>query len=123
MFSQNSILEALAKFFKLDSLKENLTGYVEARVDLLKLELREDIGKAIIQALAIGVIISLAFLAIVFLSLGLALFLNRYFKENYAGFWIVAGFYLTLFVVSLTFKKQLLQNLENLFKERIKHKE
>ncbi len=122
MFS-NSILEAISKFFKLDSLKENLTGYVEARVELLKLEVREDVAKVITRALVLGVIFFLAFLFIIFFSLGMAHFLNRYFGENFIGFWIVAGFYLILFAVSLAFKKQLFQNLERLFKDRLKHKE
>ena len=45
MFSQSSISEALSKFFRFDSLAENLSGYVEARVELLKLEVREDVAK------------------------------------------------------------------------------
>lgn len=123
MFSQNSLLEAIAKFFKLDTLKENLTGYVDARVQLLKLEVREDIAKVIRRTLVFGVILFLGFLSIIFLSLGFALFINRYFHESYVGFWIVGGFYFVLFILSITFKKKLFQNLENLFNERLKHKE
>jgi uncharacterized membrane protein YqjE len=123
MFSQSSILEAAVKFLKLDSLKENLLGYVEARVNLLKLEVREDVAKVITRALVFGVIIFLASLFILFLSLGISLFLNRYFKEDFLGFWIVSGFYFLLFIISLIFRRQLFQYLEHLLKDRLKHKE
>jgi uncharacterized membrane protein YqjE len=123
MFSQSSILEAAAKFFKFDSLKENLLAYVEARVNLLKLEVREDVAKVITRALVFGVIIFLAALAILFVSLGIAFFLNRYFKEEFLGFWIVAAFYLLLFGISLGMRKPLFRYLEHLLKDRIMHKE
>jgi uncharacterized membrane protein YqjE len=123
MFSQNSILEGLAKFLKLDSLKEDVLGYVEARVQLLKLEVKEDIAKAITRALVFGVILFMAFLFIVFFSLGVALFINRYFNDSYVGFGMVAAFYLILFIISLAFRKPLFHKLEHLFSERLKHKE
>ena len=123
MFSQSTILEVLSKFFKFDNLKENLLGYAEARVNLLKLEIREDVAKVITRALVLGVIIFLALLFIVFLSIGIALFLNRFLEENYFGFWIVSGFYLILFLVSISFRKQIFQYFERVFKEGNKHME
>ncbi len=123
MFSQSTIREAFSKFFRFDSLTENLSGYVEARVELLKLEVREDVAKVITKALVFGVIIFLASLFILFLSLGIAFFLNRYFNEDFLGFWIVAGFYLALFVASIVFRKQMFKNLERIFKDKLRHKE
>jgi len=122
MFSSDSILESISKFLQLDKLKENLTGYVEARVELLKIEVREDVAKAITRALVFAVVIFLAFLFIIFFSLGLALFINRYFEENYLGFFIVGGFYLILFMLSLAFRNQLFHKLDSLFMERLNHK-
>ena len=39
--------DTLAKFFKVDSLIENLTGFVETRVELLKIEVKEDFAKGL----------------------------------------------------------------------------
>jgi uncharacterized membrane protein YqjE len=122
MFSADSIKEAFSKFFKLDSLKENLSGYIEARVALLKMEVREDVAKVITRALVFGVIAFLGLLFIVFLSLGLALFINRYFQESYVGFYIVAGFYLLLFLIAIVFKKEIYNYLEHVFKDKLEHK-
>lgn len=123
MFSQGSIRESLSKFFRIDNLIESLSGYLDARMDLLKLEVRQEISKIISQALVLSLIICLSLLLILFISLGLALFLNRYFDENYVGFWIVAGFYLILVVVSIVFRRQLLQFATQWHKDRNTKKE
>jgi uncharacterized membrane protein YqjE len=123
MFSTSSVLEALSKFLKLDGMIENVSGYIEARVQLLKIEVREDVAKAMTRALMFGVILLLAFLFIVFFSIGLALFLNRYFNDNFVGFWIVAGFYLFLFLLAFAMRKQIHQKLDHLFNEKLKHKQ
>jgi uncharacterized membrane protein YqjE len=123
MFSTSSVLEALSKFLKLDGLIENVSGYVEARVQLLKIEVREDVAKAMTRALMFGVILLFAFLFIVFFSIGLALFLNRYFHDSFIGFWVVAGFYLLLFLLAFAMRKQIHQKLEHLFNEKLKHKQ
>ena len=123
MFSTSSVLEALSKFLKLDGLIENVSGYFEARVQLLKIEVREDVAKAMTRALMFGVILLLAFLFIVFFSIGLALFLNRYFNDTFVGFWIVAGFYLLLFLLAFVMQKQIHQKLDHLFNEKLKHKQ
>jgi uncharacterized membrane protein YqjE len=120
MFSTSSVLEALSKFLKLDGLIENVSGYIEARVQLLKIEVREDVAKAMTRALMFGFILLLAFLFIVFFSIGLALFLNRYFADSFVGFWIVAGFYLFLFLLAAALRKQIHQKLERLFSEKLK---
>ena len=123
MFSASSIIEGLAKFLKLDGLVENLSGYVEARVKLIKIEVREEVSKAITRGLIFAVIALLAFLFIVFLSIGGALFLNQYFADSYGGFFIVAAFYLLLFIMAIAFRKQIYQKLEHIFNEKLQHKQ
>ena len=122
MFSTSSIIEGLAKFLKLDGLIENLLGYVEARVKLLKVEVREEISKVITRALLFGAIALLAFLFIIFFSIAVALFLNQFLKNNYAGFLLVSGFYLVLFILALAFRKTMYHKLEQLFNEHLQHK-
>jgi uncharacterized membrane protein YqjE len=39
--------DSILKFLKLESLIENLTGYVETRIELTKMEIREDLAKAL----------------------------------------------------------------------------
>jgi ABC-type sugar transport system permease subunit len=121
MFSSASIREALSKFFRLDSLADNLSGYVEARVELLKLEVREEVARAMTRVMVLGAIIVLGILCIVFASLGLALYLNEYFDGRYTGFFLMGLLYLILFVLSMVMRKQLFQSLERLLTNHLKH--
>jgi signal transduction histidine kinase len=120
MFSTGSIKAALNKFFRLDTLTEDLSGYVEARVELLKLEVREEVAKAITRVMVLGVVILLLVLLVVFLSIGFAFYFNQYFEEKYAGFFLVGGFYLILLLLSMLLRKQLFYLLERLFSNHLK---
>lgn len=121
MFSATGIVEALAKFLKLDGLLENLSGYIDARVKLLKLEVREEVAKVMTQGLLLALLSLVGFLFIVFISIGIALFINQYYAESYVGFVWVAGFYLLFFIVMFGFRKQIHKKLEQHFEEKLKH--
>ena len=41
----DKIKDSIFKFLRLDNLVENLSGYVETRIELVKLEVREEIAK------------------------------------------------------------------------------
>ena len=111
--------DIIFKFLRLDGLLEHLSGYVDARVQLLKVEIREDIAKALAKTIIYTVIFFLAFLFLIFLSLGLAHFLNRYFEYAYAGYWIVAGIYGTALLICLIFRNNIHRNFEHRLSEMI----
>ena len=124
MFSTASIKELLSRFFHLDSLTESLSGYVEARVELLKLEVREEVAKAMTRVMVLVVIGLLGILFIIFVSMGLALLINEYFEFKYTGFFFVGGFYLILFLIAFAMRQQLIQAMERLLNKQFKtHKE
>ena len=90
--------DSLFKFFKLDGITSNLTGYVETRMELLKLEIKEDIAKGLSK---VAVFVCLAFvvtLFIFFMSMALAYKLGEYIGSS-GGFAAVAGLYLVLALV------------------------
>ncbi len=117
------ITETVLKFLKLDSLVSNLTGYVETRIALMKVEIREDMAKVIARGMVMVALFFMAFLFLVFFSIGLAQFFNIFFEFNYAGYWIVAGIYVLFFLLLLVFKKNIYQYFEEHFSEMIKRKE
>ncbi|MDZ7646792.1 MAG: hypothetical protein U5K54_06180 [Cytophagales bacterium] len=76
----DSIRDTLFKFLRIDHLVDNLSGYVEARVELLKIEIREVCSKVLVPGYddyryTSHVIIVFTFLP----SVGLAHFINSYF--------------------------------------------
>ena len=115
--------ESIFKFLRLDGVFNHLSGYVEARIELLKIEIREDVAKALANALIFSVVFFFGFMFIVFFSIGLAHFLNRYFNESYFGYWIVAGLYLAGFLVFMIFRKNILKKFEKKLTDTIKRKE
>lgn len=114
--------EILLKFFKLESIVSNITGYVEARVALVKMELREELAAVISRSLIVVIMMLIGFLLVVFLSIGLAGYLNTLFEGNYAGFFIVGGFYGLLLLLMIVFQKSLLASLEKKFASMIRQK-
>jgi Putative Actinobacterial Holin-X, holin superfamily III len=118
----DSIKERVFKFLHLDSLIENVTGFAEAKLELYKMEIREDVAKVLSRAIVYATIGFFGFLLLMFLSIGLAHYLNTYFTETYVGFWIVAGLYAVVFVIFLLFKKGIDKNFEKHFTEMIRRK-
>ena len=71
------IKDTLLKFLRIDNLASNVSGYVETRVKLLKIEIKEDVAKILSQGLAQATIILFAFLFLIFFSLGMAEYLKN----------------------------------------------
>ena len=82
-----------------DSLISNLTGYLDTRIDIVKLEAQEKVKGVFVSSVhgvALGV---LGFLFIIFGSIYLGLALNDVLDSPSAGFGLVATLYLVLAVL------------------------
>jgi predicted membrane channel-forming protein YqfA (hemolysin III family) len=102
----DKIKDSIFKFLRLDNLIENLSGYVETRVELVKMEVREEIAKVISHGLMIGVVFLPGLLFLVFISIGFANQLNVYYGDSSTGFWVVSGIYgLAVLLIVLLRKK------------------
>lgn len=118
-----NLKDTLFKFLKLNTLVDNLSGYVETRVKLIKIEIREDVAKVLSKGLVQIVILLFLFLFLLFFSLGLAQYLNAVMANPYAGYWVVSGFYFLIFLIFLIFRKKLDHRFAEYFAEMIKRKE
>lgn len=116
------IAESILKFLKLDSLVNHVTGYVEARIELMKVEIREDVAKTVARAIVLVTLILVGFLFLLFLSIGLAHFITAYVQSAYLGYWSVAGLYGLLFLLLFLFRKPIYAAFEQKLAEAIKRK-
>jgi Na+/melibiose symporter-like transporter len=116
------IREAIFKFLRLDGVFNHLSGYVEARIELIKLEIREEVAAALARAMVFIVVSFFCFMCIAFLSIGVAHFLNQYFHETYAGFFIVAGLYLAGLLILVAFRKPFTKKFSKHLSDSIKQK-
>ena len=94
----------LFKFLRIDAIIENLTGLIEARMELAKLELKEEVAKAGARIIAGVVIAFLLVMIIIFLSITLATWLNYMLDSMFFGYLIVTGFYLLVLGLLIAFK-------------------
>ena len=103
--------DTILKFLKLDGLIESLAGYIEARVELFKLEIREDVAKAMAK---LSVFFILAFSFVIFLlfaSLSVALWIGESLGLV-LGFAIIAAAYFLITLMCFLFKKPISKSLE-----------
>lgn len=113
--------ESILKFLKLDGILANLTGYIETRVELMKIEIKEDVAKTLAKAV---VFIGLGFiftLVVLFISAAVAYKIAET-TGLFAGFAIVAGFYLLLALILWMSREPLTKKLEDQFTETINSK-
>lgn len=110
--------ESLMKFLKLDGIMANLTGYVETRIELMKLEIKEDVAKTLAKATVFLVIGVMALLFIFFISAAIALKIGEA-ASPFIGFAIVAGFYGLIGVVIWLSRTSLQKKLEQQYSEKI----
>src|SRR5688572_22397054 len=87
------IKDTIAKFLRLDGIMSNLTGYIEARIELMKVEIKEDVAKALSKAVVFAILGFIATLFILFISMAVAYKIAEV-TSLFTGFLVVAGFYL-----------------------------
>jgi hypothetical protein len=82
-----------------EKLLENITRYLEARIELTKVDIQQKIAGAIVTGIQLGAISILILFTVLFASVGLANYLNTVIGNSFAGYLIVAAFYLVLFFI------------------------
>ncbi len=95
---------------KVGEAAEYAKQYTKDQIQLLKLELAERTAK-LISAMATSLVIFFILMAaVLFLTVGLSLFIGNYLDSNAAGFAIVAGIYIIAGIIIIIFKKTILTN-------------
>jgi uncharacterized membrane protein YqjE len=112
---------SISKFFKLDNLMANLTGYVETKVELIKVELKEDLAQGLAHVINYLIIAFVFALVIFFVSLGVAIVLSKALGDFW-GYGIVALFYLIIGLILLGNRNKLNSNLEKKISKQLNRK-
>ena len=94
----------LFRFLQVDKIIDHLIGYVETKLDLYKIQFKEEIVKAIGALAIIMILVAVFGLMIVFLSLAIANHLNFILDSNFIGFLIVAIIYLIAGILILIYR-------------------
>lgn len=84
----------ILKLLKLDNLFENLTAYIETKIEYYKIQFKEEVARALSILIFIYLLSLIAVIFLIFISFFIVVMLNHLFSSQYLGFLIVAGFYL-----------------------------
>ncbi len=105
----------------MDSLVDNVTGYVEARIELLKIEIKEEVAKGLAKALVAVIMIAVFTLFVLLISVAAAYKASESLGM-FGGFAIVASFYLFVGLIVFLFRNPITELLEKKLEERMKKK-
>ena len=83
--------EKIESWLKLDQLVDNLTGYVDAKVRLTKLQIQEEFSKGLAKLLVASMLFLMLFWVMLFGIVTVALFLGEYLESYALGFAIVTA--------------------------------
>lgn len=97
---------------KTDSLISNLMGYIDTRIDLLKLEVQTKLKSGFVGLMRAIILGFAAFMALIFFNIFIGLLLNDLLDSHFWGFGIVTLFYVILLVIFIMgIDKKLFNNL------------
>lgn len=122
MFSFDTLKDEIFRLLGLDALIRSVSGYIEARVDLIKLEIREEVTRHLSRLMVSLTGLLLAFSALGFLSITLALMLNEVLESAYLGFLIIGGSYLLIALLIFIFRESIARSVQAGMKKRLNAK-
>lgn len=92
-----------------DKMKQQLTEYMQLRLDLLKADFTEKTALIFSKMITGIIVLVMAFMVILFGSIALGLYLGSILGSVVLGFTLVTGAYLLLIVLLLLVKDKLIQ--------------
>ena len=111
----------ISKFLKLDNLIEHLTGFVETKVEILKVEVKQDIASGLSKAISYLIIAFVFSMVLLFASLGLAVVLSAKLGLFW-GYGIVGAVYLIVGIVLLAVREKMNTKFETELKKSLNKK-
>ena len=100
--------------FRVKNIVNALIGFIETKVELYKIQFKEEIAKAL-STLALVIVFSMVgMLFILFLSHFISRLLNDIFDSDYLGFMIVTGFYFVSGIVVYFLRRRIADSISNM---------
>lgn len=93
-----------------EALIDRAKSYAETRIDLLKLKTIDKSSSFLSLLIAMLVVVLMGFIALMLLSVGLALLLGHWLGGSFYGFFIVALLYLVTGLVLYSSREKLLKS-------------
>ena len=88
----------------MDQIIDHLVGFLETRLEILKLDFKEESVRVIAKLLTAAVIVLFGTLFFIFFSVMIAIILNQVLESAYLGFAILSAFFMLLLISVLIIK-------------------
>ena len=99
--------------FKVKNLFDSLMGYIDTKVELYKIQFKEEAAKVLVIAVFAIIFSMIGLLLILFLSLFASEVLNSLFDSRYLGYLIICIFYLLLAVLVYLLRDRISNAIKN----------
>jgi|GEM_PF-4291267 len=96
----------------MNKLIETVSKYIEARIELIKVDVQQGIAKTLVSVIEYGIIGIVGFFAFVFICVGLANVFNELTDSRFWGYFIMAGLFLAILAVVVASKKTIQVKME-----------
>jgi len=100
--------------FRVKNIVNALIGFIETKVELYKIQFKEEIAKALSTLALVFVFSMVGMLFILFLSHFISRLLNDIFDSEYLGFMIVTGFYFVSGIVVYFLRRRIADSISNM---------
>ena len=91
--------KGLLNYLKLDNIIEHFIGLVESKVEIAKIEIKEELAHGLSKGIVALLLLFFAILFFLFFNIAIALFVGYALNNAGYGFLIISGFYLIIFTI------------------------
>ena len=96
---------------QLEEIKDTLFKYFETRLDILKIETRGKIERAMVHAPYWSRLLSIALVILILAVILLGVFLNKWMESDYLGYVVLLAFFFFFLIVRLVFREKMVSIL------------
>ena len=100
--------------FRVKNIINALIGFIETKVELYKIQFKEEIAKALSILVLVIIFSMVGMLFILFLSHFLSGLLNDVLHSKYLGYLIVAGIYLVMGIIVYLIRKKIADSITDM---------
>lgn len=93
---------------QLEEIKNTLFKYLETRIDLVKIEIRDKVERAVVMAVYAAALLCIALTILILLIILLGTFLNKWLGSDYLGYVILLGFFIINLIIWVVFRQKLI---------------
>lgn len=99
---------------RLEEIRETLFKYLETRIDLLKIDVRDKIERAVVVAIYAAALVCIILTIFILLVILLGTFLNKWLESDYLGYVILLGIFVVKLIVWLSCRERLMEWIRHL---------